>query len=107
MQQLLEEVATTHDKVNVTVYDIQADRELADQYHVDKAPTIVVAAADGSQISNLGIQFSGIPSGHEFATLLNDIMMVSSRNSGLSAEVREFLKHLNQPLLLQVFVTPT
>jgi len=107
VQQLLEEVATTHDKVNVTVYDIQADRELADQYHVDKAPTIVVAAADGSQISNLGIQFSGIPSGHEFATLLNDIMMVSSRDSGLSAEVREFLKHLNQPLLLQVFVTPT
>jgi len=107
VQQLMEEVAATHDKVNVTVYDIQADRELADQYHVDKAPSIVVAASDGGQISNLGIQFSGIPSGHEFATLINDIMMVSNRDSGLSAEVREFLKHLNQPLLLQVFVTPT
>ncbi|HUH98823.1 MAG TPA: hypothetical protein VLZ89_15790 [Anaerolineales bacterium] len=107
VQQLLEEVAASHDKVNLALYDIQADRGLADRYRVDKAPTIVVAAADGGQISDLGIQFSGIPAGHEFATLINDIMIVSGRDSGLSPEVRDFLKHLEEPLLLQVFVTPT
>ena len=107
VRQLLEEVSSTHDKVGVTVYDLQADKELAAQYLVDKAPTILIAAKDGAQISNLGVQFAGIPSGHEFSTLINDVMMVSSRDSGLSAEVREFLKSLNQPLLLQVFVTPT
>lgn len=106
-QQLLEEVAAINDKVHVIVYDLQADKEIADKYNVDKSPAIVIAAKDGTEISNLGIQFSGVPSGHEFATLINDILMVSNRDSGLSPAVRDFLKNLNEPLLLQVFVTPT
>jgi alkyl hydroperoxide reductase subunit AhpF len=107
MQRLLEEVAAINDKVGLTVYDIQANQDVADKYNVDKFPAIVITAKDGEQISNLGVHFSGVPSGHEFATLINDILMVSSRDSGLSPAVREFLKNLNEPLLLQVFVTPT
>jgi alkyl hydroperoxide reductase subunit AhpF len=106
-RQLLEEVAATSPKISLSVHDIQADKALADQYNVDKVPVIVVAAQDGEKITDLGIQFSGVPSGHEFATLINDIMIVSSRDSGLTPAVREFLRNLNQPLLLQVFVTPT
>ncbi|MCL4529345.1 MAG: thioredoxin family protein [Chloroflexi bacterium] len=106
-QQLLEEVSVINDKVSLKVYDIQANKDVADKYNVDKFPAIVIAAKDGEQISNLGVQFSGVPSGHEFATLINDILMVSNRDSGLSPAVREFLKNLNEPLLLQVFVTPT
>jgi alkyl hydroperoxide reductase subunit AhpF len=106
-QQLLEEVAAVSNKVSAKAYDIQADKDLAAEYNVDKFPAVVIAAQDGEQISNLGVQFSGVPSGHEFATLINDILMVSNRDSGLSPAVREFLKNLNQPLLLQVFVTPT
>ncbi len=107
IQQLLDEVVVINDKVSLKVYDFQADKNVADRYHVDKYPALVVAAKDGEQISNLGIQFSGVPSGHEFATLVNDILMVSNRDSGLSPAVRDFLKNLNEPLLLQVFVTPT
>ena len=106
-RQLLEEVVSVSDKLSLKILDIQADKAAADKYNVDKFPAIVMAAKDGDQISNLGIQLSGIPSGHEFATLINDILMVSNRDSGLSPAVREFLKNLNQPLLLQVFVTPT
>ncbi len=106
-RQLLEEVAAVNDKVSLRAFDIQADKVAAEKYNVDKFPAIVLAAKDGDQISNLGIQLSGIPSGHEFATLIHDILMVSNRDSGLSPAVREFLKSLNQPLLLQVFVTPT
>jgi len=35
------------------------------------------------------------------------VILVSGRDSGLSAEVREFLKNLEKPLHMQVFVTPT
>ena len=59
------------------------------------------------EVKNLGIQFSGIPSGHEFSTLINDILIVSKRESELDAKTREFLKNLDKPLHLQVFVTPT
>lgn len=106
-RQLLEEVAAIDEKVSLSIYDLQDNADLAAKFKVDKTPAIVIAAKDGDQVVDFGIQYSGIPAGHEFGTLINDILLVSSRDSGLSAEVREFLKNLEKPLHLQVFVTPT
>jgi glutaredoxin-like protein len=106
-KQLLEEVTALHDKLELTIYDVKEDQEVAMQYNVTHAPGIVIAAKDDAGVKNLGIQFSGIPSGHEFSTLINDILIVSKRDSGLDATTREFLKNLDKPLHLQVFVTPT
>jgi glutaredoxin-like protein len=106
-KQLLEEVTALNDQLELSVYDMQADAEVAAQFNVSNAPGIVIAARDAAGVKDLGIQFSGIPSGHEFSTLINDIVIVSKRESGLDAKTREFLKNLDQPLLLQVFVTPT
>ncbi len=106
-RQLLEELAETHEQLSLSVYDMEAEQEAATRFHVDKAPSVVIAAKDGDEITDYGIQFSGIPSGHEFSTLISDILMVSKRDSGLSPKTREYLRNLEQPLLLQVFVTPT
>ncbi len=106
-RQLLEEIVALHDKLGLEVHDLQGEAALAAQYRVSRAPAIVIAAREDGQIRDLGIQFSGIPAGHEFSTLINDILLVSQRDSGLSQKAREFLKKLDQPLLLQVFVTPT
>lgn len=106
-RQLLEEVTTLHDGISLSVYDLDEDKELAERFGVDKAPTVVIAAKDGGEVTDLGIRFAGIPSGHEFGTLINDILLVSQRDSGLSEKTRQYLRSLDQPLLLQVFVTPT
>ncbi len=106
-RQLLEELAETHEQLSLQVYDLDRDDETAARFHVDKAPSVVIAAKDGDDIIDYGIQFSGIPSGHEFSTLISDILMVSKRDSGLSPKTREYLRDLKQPVLLQVFVTPT
>jgi glutaredoxin-like protein len=106
-QQLLEEVAAVHEKVQLSVYDLQHDKDIAEQFKVTNAPGIVIAANDDSDVRNLGVQFSGTPSGYEFSTLINDILAVSRRDSGLSNTTREFLRQLDQPLHLQVFVTPS
>lgn len=106
-QQLLEEVTATNDKLELSVYDIQENEDMARQFNVTHTPGIVIAAKDGAQVTDLGVQYSGIPSGHEFSTLINDIVMVSKRDSGLSEKTREYLKNLSEPLHLQVFVTPT
>jgi alkyl hydroperoxide reductase subunit AhpF len=105
--QLLEEVVSIHEKLNLVTYDLDADADLARHYRVDKSPGIVIAAKNGDQITDFGIQYSGIPSGHEFSTLVQDIVLVSGRDSGLGADTREYLKSLEKPLHLQVFVTPT
>lgn len=106
-QQLLEEVTALSDKVELSVYDVNDDQEIASSFNVTNAPGIIIAAKENADVKNMGIQFSGIPSGHEFSTLINDILMVSRRDSGLDTKTREFLKSLNKPLHLQVFVTPT
>ena len=106
-QQLLEEVAAVHSKVELTTYDLQKNRDIAEKFNVTNAPSIVVAAKDNAEVRNLGVQFSGTPSGYEFSTLINDVLAVSRRDSGLSNTTREFLKNLDQPVHLQVFVTPS
>ncbi|HSD83657.1 MAG TPA: thioredoxin family protein [Anaerolineae bacterium] len=106
-KQLLEEVAATSDKITLSVYDVQENQDVASKFNVTNAPGIVIASRDGSDVKDLGIQFSGIPSGHEFGTLINDILLVSQRDSGLNEKTREYLKKLDKPLHLQVFVTPT
>lgn len=106
-RQLVEEVASVSDKLYVEVYDIEKDSEIARQYSVDKTPGLVLAAFDDDQITDYGVRFAGIPSGHEFSTLIHDLVLVSGRDSGLSPETRAALKQLEKPVHLQVFVTPT
>ena len=106
-KQLLEEVTATNNKIELRVYDIEEDQDIARNFNVTNAPGIVIAAQNGSDVTNLGVQYSGIPSGHEFSTLINDILIVSKRDSGLNEKTREFLKNLDKPLHLQVFVTPS
>ncbi len=106
-RQLLEEVAAADDRIGLSVYDAEADREVAAKFNVSRVPGLVIAAKEGAQVMDFGIQYSGIPSGHEFGTLINDILLVSGRDSGLGQQTREFLKKLESPLLLQVFVTPS
>jgi glutaredoxin-like protein len=106
-RQLAEEVIVLSDKLSLSVHDIQADAALATQYHVDKTPALVIAAKDSETVTDYGIRFSGIPSGHDFTALIQDILLVSSRESGLTQATRDFLKTINKPVHLQVFVTPT
>ncbi len=104
-RQLLEEVTALSPQLKLNVYDLEADAAVAAQFHVEKAPVFVVAYKDGEQWVDTGIRYAGIPAGHEFSTLIEDISLVAGRDSGLKPATREFLKNLQQPLELQVFVT--
>lgn len=105
--QLVQEIVDLSDALGLKVYDLDEDASLAEQYHVDKAPGLVFAGRDGDQLTDYGIRYAGIPSGHEFSSLVHDLVLVSSRDSGLDQKTRDFLKNLKKPVLLQVFVTPT
>ncbi len=99
---LIEELADTSPKLSVDVYDFVEHKDIAQQYKIDKIPATVVMGGE-----DYGIRFFGIPGGYEFASLLQDIKMISSGESGLSQESKDFLAKLNEELHLQVFVTPT
>lgn len=106
-RQLLEEVCGLSDLLELEAHDVQKDAELAKLYRVEDAPTTIIAAQNGDTIKDYGVRLLGIPSGHEFSTLIHTLITVSQRDSGLQPETREFLAGLKQPVKLQVFITPT
>jgi glutaredoxin-like protein len=106
-RQLLEEVTDLSDQVTLKVYDLEKDADLAKRYKVDGAPGYVMVGREGGRQLDYGIRFKGIPAGHEFTSLINDLVLVSQRDSNLSEETRTYLRGLKQPVHLQVFVTPT
>jgi len=106
-RQLVEEVADISSKLSVKAFDIQRDAEAANQYRVDKAPGLVLVGVDGEERIDYGVRYAGIPAGHEFSSLIHDLILVSSRDSGLNESTRKALRSLDKPVHLQVFVTPT
>jgi len=101
-QGILEELAALSDEVTVEVYDFVSDKEVAERYGIDKIPaTVVMGEVD------YGIRFYGIPSGYEFTTLVEDVVKVSRGRADLSDRTLELLADIQDPVHIQVFVTPT
>jgi glutaredoxin-like protein len=105
--ELLKEVASLSEKLSLQSYDLENDAILAKKYNVDKTPGFVLLSNFGEDLDDFGIRYAGIPAGHEFTSLINDILIVSKRDSGLAVETREALGKLDKKVLLQVFVTPS
>jgi alkyl hydroperoxide reductase subunit AhpF len=105
--EMLKEIAALNELLSVTEFDITKDADQAKKYHVERTPGIVLVGKVGEDFIDYGIHLSGIPSGHEFSTLIHDMMMVSKRETSLSPATKNFLRSLEKPVHLQVFVTPT
>jgi glutaredoxin-like protein len=105
--QLVEEVTGLSEHIKLSIFDIQEDAAIAQHYNVQLTPGLVIAGEDDDGPVDYGIRYAGIPSGHEFSSLIQDIILVSYRDSGLNEATRDFLADLSEPVFLQVFVTPT
>jgi glutaredoxin-like protein len=106
-RQLVEEVTALSDKLTLGLYDLDENASLARQYNVSMAPGLIIAAREGDKIVDYGVRYAGLPSGYEFSALIQDLVLVSGRDSGLSPATRQALKELKKPVRLQVFTTPT
>jgi glutaredoxin-like protein len=98
---LLRELANLSDKLTLEIFNPHVDREKAEQYNVTQTPTLIL---EGER--DYGIRFLGMPGGYEFASLLEDLIAVGKRSSGLSEESRQKIQGVTEPLNLKVFVTP-
>jgi glutaredoxin-like protein len=99
---LVEEVASLSNKVEAVIYNFVTDKEKADDYGVDKIPAIAVTGE-----KDYGVRFYGIPAGYEFVSVIEAIKTVSLGESELSDATKEALAEIDEPVHLQVFVTPT
>ncbi len=103
-KQILTELSEISDKLQLEIKNFVTDKDEAVKFGIDKIPATVLLDENGK---DFGIKFYGIPSGYEFASLLEDIKMLGTGVSGLSKEVEEEIKKIDSDVHMQVFVTPT
>ena len=101
-RQMVEELAELSEQVTAEIYDFVTDKEKADEMGVDKIPALAIVGSE-----DYGVRIYGIPAGYEFTSLIHAIKNVAAGRASLSEETVEFLQTLEQPLHVQVFVTPT
>ncbi|MEW5802186.1 MAG: thioredoxin family protein [bacterium] len=101
-RKLNEEIASASDKVTFEILDFQKNRIEAERYRINQIPATVVMGE-----KDYGIRFYGIPCGYEFNSLMDSILMVSRRESGLSQESKKRLRDWKKPSRIQVLVTLT
>ncbi len=101
-KELVSEVGSLSDKIDIEIYDFLADKDKAQEYGIDKIPAIVPL---GQQ--DFGIRFFGIPSGYEYTSFIEAIVDVSKGQTRLSQNTKDALKAIDKDIHIQVFVTPT
>lgn len=102
IEQILELLsATSGGKIVVTQHT--AGSEEARRYSIDLYPAILVHGID-----EWNVRFFGIPAGHEFGALVEDILDASTGRPEVSPVVVSALRqYVRRPTRIMVFVTPT
>ncbi|MFO7815426.1 MAG: thioredoxin family protein [Halanaerobiales bacterium] len=101
-EEILDELRNLTDKINLDKNDLGNGR--TEEYGIERVPAILFTDKDGN---DTGVHFYGIPSGHEFNTLIEGIVSMSNGQTELSEDIIEELKNIDDEILLQVFITPT
>ena len=105
-QQMLEELAALSPKVHLETVDIYAQPGLAREEGITRVPAITFGSKEDRN-GGPKLRFFGIPMGYEMAVVIENIRAISRGVSPLSMETRKKLRMINQPVHIQVFVTPS
>jgi alkyl hydroperoxide reductase subunit AhpF len=107
-RQILDELPPLSDKISVEELNVVIDVDKAKQYGIDRAPGIALVGQDGGGAEHDSrIRFLGAPSGYEFISLVQAVLLVGGRPSTLSDDTRKRLAMVDKPVTMQVFTTPT
>ncbi len=101
-QQMLEELSALSPKVHLDITDVYAQPELALEEGITRVPAIAFGAKGKAKL-----RYFGIPNGYQLAVVVENIKTISRGVSPLSMDTRKKLRDINQPVHIQVFVTPT
>ncbi len=101
--ELLKEVASLNDKITVTETPLAGNKE-AKEAGITLAPTIVFREKGSDRLNT---RFAGIPSGYEFQTLVEAILLFGTKKPLATDTAKEELTGIKDNVTMQIFVTPT
>jgi len=107
-RQILDELPLLSGQVTIEEINFVLEPDKAKQYEVDRAPAVAIVGQDESGAErDSKIRFLGAPSGYEFASLIQAVLLVGGRSPSLTDENRQKLAAVTRPMTMQVFTTPT
>lgn len=96
------EMSEVSEKIKLKVYDLEADAAVAEKLGVKRAPVIVLLGKDEK---DYGIQFNGIPGGHEINSFISSVLEVSGAGEPLPQAFADRVAKIDKPVDIKVFVT--
>ena len=134
-RQVLDELVSLSDQLTLEEVNLILDRDRAAQYGIEHVPAIVLlrpsttvgedpstlgagpsTTAGGDPSTTLGgggaedtrMRFLGAPSGYEFMSLIEAVILAGTEDSGLTEASKNLIAaQVTGPLDIQVYVTPT
>ncbi len=99
---LVAQICDLDPRLTCESYNFVLDTERVAELGIARTPAIAILGPE----KDFGIRFYGLPSGYEFASLIDAVLDVSRGASTLAPETRAALAALERPVHLQVFSTP-
>jgi alkyl hydroperoxide reductase subunit AhpF len=107
-KEILDELPPLSDKISIEEKNFVLEKDAAAGHGIDRVPAVVVLGQNGGgEWTDTRIRFVGAPTGYEFVSLVQAVLLAGGRESGLSGATRARLAAVDTPIALQVFTTPT
>lgn len=102
-KQVLDEIARLNEKVTIVEKSFVLDVEERAKYGIARAPAIVLLSGG----EDTRIRIYGAPTGYEFVSLVEGILLAGARTHDLSEDTLQLLAAVQEPQHIQIFSTPT
>jgi glutaredoxin-like protein len=103
-RQILDELPPLCDKITIEEVNFVLDQDRVARYGIDRVPAIALVYDEDTDSR---IRFLGAPSGYEFVSLVQAVLLVGGRESDLSDASRARIAAVDRPTTMHVFTTPT
>ena len=108
-RQIIDELPALSDKIAIEEVNLVLEGDKAAQYGIDRVPALALVGKDDDGADrDSRIRFVGAPSGYEFISLVQAVLLVGGREPALTEANRmKLAAAIDQPMTIQVFTTPT
>ena len=102
-RQILDELPPLSGKITIEEVNFVLEKDKAAQYGIDRVPALALVG----EHSDSRIRFLGTPSGYEFISLVQAVLLVGGRSTSLTPENLARVASVDKPMTMKVFTTPT
>ena len=102
-RQILDELPPLSSRIAIEEVNFILEKDKAAQYGIDRVPAMALVGGDNDS----RIRFLGAPSGYEFISLVQAVLLVGGRATSLTPENLLRVAGVDKPMTMKVFTTPT